>query len=493
MPNSLVEPYCKKGYEDVKIGVISYEKIMAQCIVDSVPPVNRFFWTYNTSEGVFPVQGAKMQNKGNVSLLHFPGDSNDVTSLQCWAENDVGKQQSPCYFRILPAEPPESPKACLIRNASRGGVEVSCIAGNDGGLHQSFVLEVNDISGPAPPGIQSSTLNDQGEGESPSYRVLGDRPLFRLLNLRPNREYQAVVYAENARGRSDPPVQLPFIQVKQESSSSEELLKDGSQVYEISNIPNSKKTLGSQTNQNLTILISGVSAAAVLLILAIIIAATVNACRKSPSRAAPVRRRERRSSKPPSELELSEAGFGEGFHRRSAFYRASMYGECEERISRLIEGVSLFKPTAAMTRGMRLEKKVKEAIEKKKIKVKFSDAGIKLSPKYVIFGASPDAICDDYVVEIKCPQSEKTVVNYLTKEKKITSKYKAQIQLQMFMFEKKKCLFCVADSNFENNLKFYHVWEEFDREYINFLMDAAECFWRDNIFVHLYNSVKINK
>lgn len=176
----------------------------------------------------------------------------------------------------------------------------------------------------------------------------------------------------------------------------------------------------------------------------------------------------------------------------SKIYEATRCKKSDGVFVNQILGVSKFKPTAAMTRGITLEKKVIGVLEKE-FKIKFSYVGIKLSPKYAIFGASPDAICDEYVVEIKCPQSEKTVVNYLTKENKITSKYKAQVQLQMFLFERKKCLFCVAHPDFENNSKFYHVWEELDKEYITFLMDAAECFWRDNIFVHLYNSVKINK
>lgn len=73
-----------------------------------------------------------------------------------------------------------------------------------------------------------------------------------------------------------------------------------------------------------------------LLIVSIVAVAAVIACRRPTATA--VQRRPRRSSKPPDEFDLTEAGFGEGFHRRSAQYRASMYGECEERISRLVEG-----------------------------------------------------------------------------------------------------------------------------------------------------------
>jgi len=49
----------------------------------------------------------------------------------------------------------------MTRNTTQGSIEVSCIAGHDGGLHQSFVLELNDLADSPPPGIHF-TLNDQG-------------------------------------------------------------------------------------------------------------------------------------------------------------------------------------------------------------------------------------------------------------------------------------------------------------------------------------------
>lgn len=75
--------------------------------------------------------------------------------------------------------------------------------------------------------------------------------------------------------------------------------------------------------QNLTLILVGVAAAVVLLIVCIVSIAGVLACRRQPT---VVLRRPRPSSKSPEELELSEAGFGEGFRRRSEQYRASMYG-----------------------------------------------------------------------------------------------------------------------------------------------------------------------
>lgn len=79
--------------------------------------------------------------------------------------------------------------------------------------------------------------------------------------------------------------------------------------------------------RDLTLLLIGIAAVAVLLIIGIVSVAGILACRRQPT---VVLRRPRQTSKPSDEL--SEAGFGEGFLRRSAQYRASLYGqELEER------------------------------------------------------------------------------------------------------------------------------------------------------------------
>ncbi|XP_015837630.1 hemicentin-2 isoform X2 [Tribolium castaneum] len=327
-------PRCKKGYEVMRVGIVKHEPLVVQCHVDSIPEDVRFSWTYNTSKGVFPVLGAKMHNNGGVSTLHFNPSTEDIDSLSCWATNDVGKQEQPCLFYIIPAVPnfaetPESPRHCILRNASHGGLEVACVAGADGGLHQSFVLEVNDVTIPSPPpGV--TTLSDQGEAKL-LYRALGDKPMFRLHSLHPGREYQIMVYAENAKGRSEPPVLLPSVRVEAEIPAdtlheTDTTTRPGSEGY-----PSSR--------QNLTVILVALTAAAVLLIVGIVATAVTIACRKTPAAA----RRQTTRRKSSDDLEMSEAGFSEGFQRRSAQYRASMYGlqETEDRISRLIDGPDL--------------------------------------------------------------------------------------------------------------------------------------------------------
>ncbi|XP_050294325.1 uncharacterized protein LOC126734668 [Anthonomus grandis grandis] len=96
--------------------------------------------------------------------------------------------------------------------------------------------------------------------------------------------------------------------------------------------------------------------------------------------------------------------------------------------------VSKIKPNSAMLRGKTLEKEVVKCL-KKELKTNFKHIGLQLNPKYPIFGASPDALCNEYCIEVKCPNSEKSLSTYLTKDKKITAKYNAQVQLQMWMLQ----------------------------------------------------------
>lgn len=84
--------------------------------------------------------------------------------------------------------------------------------------------------------------------------------------------------------------------------------------------------------RDLTLLLIGIAAAAVLLVVGVVSVAGLLACRRQPRVVTEdvQMRRSRRSDKPRDDV--SDAGFGEGFLRRSAQYRASLYGpEVEER------------------------------------------------------------------------------------------------------------------------------------------------------------------
>lgn len=140
-----------------------------------------------------------------------------------------------------------------------------------------------------------------------------------------------------------------------------------------------------------------------------------------------------------------------------------------------------------MQRERNLENTVVKEVERI-INKKLEKCGFVLIPKSPIFGASPDAMGDNFVVEVKCPSSEKALVQYISNGQ-ITAKYKAQIHLQMIAADTKTGLFCVADANFEKNKKVNLMWIDLDQNYISSLMDKAMDFWKYNIFPKMINSI----
>ncbi|GLV33432.1 uncharacterized protein CBL_20171 [Carabus blaptoides fortunei] len=141
-----------------------------------------------------------------------------------------------------------------------------------------------------------------------------------------------------------------------------------------------------------------------------------------------------------------------------------------------ILGVYKVRDTVALERGRILENEVLKVVEQT-TKLKFKQSGLVLSKIHPIFGASPDAISEEYVAEIKCPSSEKAKKRYSTQTNKITAKFNAQVQLKMHMYKKNKALFCIADPEFEKNNKITIITVDYDKSYIEGLMKKAELFW----------------
>jgi len=66
-----------------------------------------------------------------------------------------------------------------------------------------------------------------------------------------------------------------------------------------------------------------------------------------------------------------------------------------------------------MKRGKSLEKDVIKEIEGK-INKKLMKCGFIIIPNFPIFGASSDAIGDEFVLEVKCPSTEKLFGQYIS-------------------------------------------------------------------------------
>lgn len=163
---------------------------------------------------------------------------------------------------------------------------------------------------------------------------------------------------------------------------------------------------------------------------------------------------------------------------------------CKTADGTLVEniiGAAKVKDTSAMKRGRLLEKQVLQVVENQ-LHTNLEECGLLLMPKYPILGASPDAVATEFVVEIKCPMTEKAVTRYID-DGKINNKFKAQIHLQMLAANKKKGVFCVAKPDFEQSKEVTVLWVDYDKDFIEQLIEQAMQFWSDNIFPKLLNSV----
>ena len=74
----------------------------------------------------------------------FPRTTSNVHygTLNCIGFNKVGRQLAPCTFNLSPASRPFSPKNCTIFKGRNGHAEVRCAPNFNGGLKQTYYLEV---------------------------------------------------------------------------------------------------------------------------------------------------------------------------------------------------------------------------------------------------------------------------------------------------------------------------------------------------------------
>ncbi|KAF2367275.1 CD80-like immunoglobulin C2-set [Trinorchestia longiramus] len=166
------------------------QTLNVSCSVIASPSDVKFSWVFNnsvTSERV-PVERVYNSEEGGWSGVMFVARAQqDYGSLQCWAQNTVGKMEKPCLFHVVPAGRPDSPMNCSVINKTYDSLVVTCIGGFDGGLKQSFVARVYEAVG----------------GRS-QVNVSAPEPSFLLEGLTPGLDYIIKVSAINQLGESDP-------------------------------------------------------------------------------------------------------------------------------------------------------------------------------------------------------------------------------------------------------------------------------------------------
>jgi len=121
--------------------VATREPIQVPCDVEADPPQVTFRWALNNSIEMQPIKNhvsAQLR-----SIAHYaPRTKFGYGELYCWGSNAVGEQKEPCIFQVVAAGQPQPVQNCLVGNQSTDSLVIKCEPGEDGGLEQSFHLEI---------------------------------------------------------------------------------------------------------------------------------------------------------------------------------------------------------------------------------------------------------------------------------------------------------------------------------------------------------------
>ncbi|XP_049877452.1 hemicentin-1-like [Pectinophora gossypiella] len=142
-------PVCAHTSPQV-LGAQIDEVLRVRCSVTANPPDVTFFWQFNNSGESLDVSPTKFgtANGSTSELSYKPQSERDYGALSCRGRNTVGGQAEPCIFQIVPAARPTAPRNCSLHagnvTTEASWLRVRCVAGYDGGLPQTFVLEALD-------------------------------------------------------------------------------------------------------------------------------------------------------------------------------------------------------------------------------------------------------------------------------------------------------------------------------------------------------------
>ncbi|XP_011303576.1 hemicentin-2 [Fopius arisanus] len=221
-------PICKDGAAIQVVGALKPETITLVCGVQAKPPPTMFYWSFNNSgelsvpgDRYGPSKPSRITNQWHGERVKYTlNDDREYGMVSCWAENSRGKQKTPCLFQIIQAGRPYPLQNCSTAQSTgpygyRTNHEeskpqestdaewliVRCTEGFDGGLPlTSFELEVWSEEN----AYHINTIHFNRTERLPGQRHQG--PIFEVVGLEPGRNYKLLVYAVNAKGKSEPVV-----------------------------------------------------------------------------------------------------------------------------------------------------------------------------------------------------------------------------------------------------------------------------------------------
>ncbi|KAK3854766.1 hypothetical protein Pcinc_038777 [Petrolisthes cinctipes] len=163
------------------------EQVNIPCHLDAHPRPTSYRWTFNNSGESVDIPKEHIDASDYSSTVSYtPRTELDYGTLLCWGTNPVGHQRRPCVFHVFPAGRPDPVHNCSSYNLSETVVNVRCVAGFDGGLPQTFILELHD---PHNKMLLANTTNLV--------------PRFSVDGLPSGLALRAKVFSTNVKGRSE--------------------------------------------------------------------------------------------------------------------------------------------------------------------------------------------------------------------------------------------------------------------------------------------------
>ncbi|XP_071526349.1 kin of IRRE-like protein 2, partial [Panulirus ornatus] len=179
-------PVCRSNHM-VYHGAARYEQVNIPCDLDAYPTPMAFRWTFNNSGESVEIPQEHILVAGSRSTVSYtPNTELDYGTLLCWGINTVGQQHHPCVFHVFPAGHPDPVNNCSVYNLSVSVIHVRCVAGFDGGLPQTFMLELYEQAHDRLLANASSPV-----------------PIFSVSGLPPGMTFTGVVYSYNSKGRGE--------------------------------------------------------------------------------------------------------------------------------------------------------------------------------------------------------------------------------------------------------------------------------------------------
>ncbi|CAH0400396.1 unnamed protein product [Chilo suppressalis] len=182
-------PVCAEKRDGELFGALKHETVSLHCSVDANPALVSFHWTFNNSGEQTEIPPRLYSSHGHTSTLNYtPTTDMEYGTLACFGANVVGQQKVPCLFQLVAAGRPFHLQNCSVANQSIDSIIVECVENFDGGLPQTFLMELLELP--------SLTVR---------YNVSTNRtpPYFEIRGLPPGVSYRIDLYAVNAKGRSD--------------------------------------------------------------------------------------------------------------------------------------------------------------------------------------------------------------------------------------------------------------------------------------------------